>query len=180
MTSGSTVRVKTIVRAFQWALIGAALLVIPQLFLPVGLDFNRSESLPRGLYWHENAPRQLVRGDWACFGYIAPAWAASRHYFPDDAQLCKVVMGLPGDRIENRDGHIYICAPQTPCVDAGQTLKNDSRGRPAEGASLPGIIPAGLFYMGSTRVSNSFDSRYVGLIDHDRISRRIHPLLTER
>ena len=164
----------------QWLLIGSALFVIPQLFLPVGLGFNRSASLPRGLYWHESTPEHLHRGDRACFGYVIPDWAVARHYFPEGAQLCKVVLGLNGDRIVNHDGRISICPPSEPCIDAGQTLKADGRGRPVQGARLPDTVPVGFFYMSSTRVSNSFDSRYLGLIDAHRITRRIYPLVTER
>ena len=159
-------------------MLAAAFVTLPTLVLPSWWTFNHSASLPRGLYWYVSAPRELRRGTLACFEYVAPAWAESRHYFPAGAQLCKVVLGLPGDRVVRNGSQVSVCGP-AECHFVGRLLSTDSHGRKAVAADLPAVIPPRKFYLGSNRVLNSFDSRYLGLIDQAAITRVIYPLVTE-
>jgi conjugative transfer signal peptidase TraF len=145
---------------------------------PVGLSFNHSKSLPRGLYWHRPIASPLRRGELVCFHYEAPVWAKTRHYFPEGILLCKSVLGLPGDRLVKEEGGIAVCAP-AGCSFAGKSLIVDSQGRGIPTLEYPAEIPAGKVFLSSTRVANSFDSRYLGLIDQSSLVRETGPIFTE-
>ena len=75
--------------------------------------------------------------------------------------LIKRVVGLPGDRIESRDGHVYVndkLLPET-YLDAGITTVNLTRQ----------TVPAHrIFVMGDNR-GNSEDSRVFGPIKQDLV-----------
>ncbi len=171
-------RVHRAVNILQWVVILCTVFAIGDAWSPYGLSYNPSPSLPLGLYWDTPVPRELHRGELACFPYVPPVWAAARDYLPPAAQICKIVMGVAGDHILRNGRSIFICH-QGSCISGGLILKADSKGRPAVPAALPSVIPAGEYYMGSTRVPNSFDSRYLGLIPYSSMTRAIHPVITE-
>lgn len=171
--------VKKLFRALQWVLIICGVLVLIEMNSPYGISINPSPSLPLGLYWDSPVPAKLHRFELACFSYAPPAWAMPRHYYSPGAQICKWVYGLPGDRIVRNGRTLHICH-KNKCIFAGVILKTDSEGRPAYGADLPAVIPQDEYYFGSTRVPNSYDSRYLGLIDSVQVTRVIHPLWTQK
>jgi len=82
---------------------------------------------------------------------------------PDNGikDLIKRVVGLPGDTLESRDGHIYVNGKKLkePYLDKGTTTVNLTRQ----------TIPADhIFVMGDNR-GNSEDSRVFGPIDEDLV-----------
>ena len=144
---------------------------------PWRLGYNRTDSLPLGLYLAHRAPQALERGDYVCFRYREPSWAVGR-YLPDGAQLCKEVLGLPGDTVLQEQNALYLVhgGKRAPL---GSLLSADSKGRAVPVQSWgTTVIPPGQFYLGSTRIPTSFDSRYLGLISQSDILARIYPLLT--
>lgn len=167
--------VQKLMKVLQWTLIICGVLALIEMNSPYGISFNPSPSLPMGVYWDGPVPHKLHRNELACFSYAPPAWAFSRHYYSVGTQICKWVLGLPGDRIVKNGRTMHICHGDK-CVFAGVILKTDSEGRPAYAASFPSVIPEGEYYFGSTRVPNSYDSRYLGLIDYRDVTRVIHPL----
>jgi signal peptidase I len=75
--------------------------------------------------------------------------------------LIKRVVGLPGDTLESRDGHVYLNGKRLEegYLDAGVLTVNLTRQ----------TIPAGhVFVMGDNR-GNSEDSRVFGPIDEDLV-----------
>lgn len=171
-------RVHKLIKTLQWALIISAVLAGVELYCPYGLSINPSPSLPMGLYWDGPAPKTLHAGELACFSYAPPQWAIARHYYKPGVNFCKWVLGVPGDTIIKKGRAISICHAGQ-CISAGVVMKTDSEGRPIFAAALPRVIPAGEYYFGSTRVPNSYDSRYLGLIDATTVTRVIHPLFTQ-
>ena len=165
----------------QAALVGVIALLLLQMLAPAGLTWNRSESLPRGLYSFTKAEGSLQRGQLVCFAYQAPEWAKARHYFPEGALLCKEVLGLPGDRVRVEGGEVTVCpGAGAACRSGGHVRTQDSQGRPVPAVLQPGVVPEGALYLGATRRPNSFDSRYLGLIPRPRVVRVITPVWTEK
>ncbi|KWT98320.1 MULTISPECIES: S26 family signal peptidase [unclassified Variovorax] len=146
--------------------------------VPYSLSWNVTASIPRGLYLSTEATTTpLVRGQIGCFAYSAPTWAEARHYFPDGFQLCKYALGLPGDVVEV-DASLRVSSAAGKHADVA-FASADSRGRPmprAEG--LAGAIPRGEYLLLAPAHTNSLDSRYLGRIAHERLTRTLVPLLT--
>jgi conjugative transfer signal peptidase TraF len=155
-----------------------ALILIADAFSPVGISINHSKSLPRGIYWNTPIPTAFQRGQLVCFPYVAPQWAKSSNYFLRGTLLCKAVLGLPGDKIVMDGRNVSVCE-DTRCYAAGRVLSEDTLHRAVPLPQYPAIIPQGELFLSATRVPNSFDSRYLGLIAETEIVREIHPLLTE-
>jgi type IV secretory pathway protease TraF len=154
-----------------WAIAATAALAFEN-HSPYGITYMSSPSLKEG--WYETQPIRfpLKRGETVCAVYHEPAWAIGRHYLPNRSFICKHVFGLPGDRIEVTHRVVHICpqplvaqaqVPGQKCLFAGRILTRDPSGRPVFAAALPKRIPAGYVYLGSTRVKDSFDSRYLGV-----------------
>lgn len=173
-TAGGSTRARLMVVNVLMGFIVVIVLLAHQSAFPVGITWNSSASLPVGLYWHKTSTAMPKHGDKVCFSYRAPEWAVSRNYFFDGALLCKIALGLPGDRIVQAEDRVELCRP-SGCEDVGRVLAFDSQGRPVQPAELPEAIPEGYVYLGIPAVPNSFDSRYLGLIDARDIQRTIYP-----
>lgn len=149
--------------------------------VPYSLAWNRTPSIPMGLYLTETiTPTKLVRGDIACFEYAPPDWARQRKYFPAGVSLCKPVAGMAGDVVRHEGTKLFIkTAGDAEFKFLGDYAATDSVKRPLPQDALPeGAIPEGSFLMIAGRHPNSLDSRYLGLVPAASLKRRIHPLYT--
>jgi type IV secretory pathway protease TraF len=148
---------------------------------PYGVRYVRTASIPTGLYgssWLDHRP--LERGQGVCFKFTPSSWFAERNYFPANANICKYVLGIPGDEVRPNGTQMQICHAGQ-CTNVGEVLPTDRTGRPTHGAfTTPVVIPAGQYYLGSTYSTRSFDSRYIGLIDARTIDVRITPIWTNK
>ena len=72
--------------------------------------------------------------------------------------LIKRVIGLPGETVEARDGHIYV---ERQAIDEPYLAATASPPAPSEPITIP---PNHYWVMGDNR-ANSKDSRYFGAID---------------
>jgi conjugative transfer signal peptidase TraF len=145
---------------------------------PWFIAYNRTDSIPEGLYLAHRGASTLTRGQLVCFRYHEPAWAAGR-YLPNGAQVCKEVLGLPGDTVTQAGQHLQLARTGGGTESLGDLLSADSKGRVVPSQSWgKTVIPAGQYYLGSTRITTSFDSRYLGLIDKADVLERIYPLYT--
>ena len=81
-------------------------------------------------------------------------------WFPNDPSksYIKRVIGLPGETIEERDGHIYINGRelQEPYLDPQRTLKRENK--------PPIYVQEHYYYVMGDNRDNSSDSRYWGLV----------------
>lgn len=148
---------------------------------PYSLVYNVTPSIPKGFYKATVVkPTELVRGDLACFPYSAPQWAKDRAYLPEGMELCKPLVGLPGDRIEREGDRIFLITPQSTKRQLLATVSPvDSKGRAMPLDALPeGTLSATQFVFISNRVPNSYDSRYYGVIPTHIVRTRITPLYT--
>ncbi len=165
--------------ALAFALTTAALWMY-QAKVPYGLAWNRTPSIPLGLYGTLTYDRQVLkRGDLVCFAYQAPSWAESRKYAPEGTRLCKPIAGVPGDELQVDASRVTVRGSDG--YELSVELKNvDTKGRPMPlNALVSGAIPRGQYLLLATYLPNSYDSRYLGLIPQERISHRAWPLLTK-
>lgn len=159
-----------------------AAVVLTLAISPIKPAWNKTESLPIGLYLStaHDAYAPLSRGQLACAPYERPTWAKGNYMYPGEL-FCKRVLGVPGDIVNTRpDGTNEICH-NGKCEEVGKPLTKDSAGRPMEHITWTSqVIPSGMYYLGSTRRPNSMDSRYLGLIAQDKIAKTLRPVWTEQ
>jgi len=167
-----------------WYLLAAATVVICLFssFSPWTLRWNITASLPEGLYLaSEYRGQDLQRHEIACFAYEPPAWAASRRYYEPGFVLCKYVLAVPGDRIEIAGRTVSANERGRPARWLGDFVETDSRGRPVKPAVRERfVLQPSQYWLGSTRHSYSFDSRYLGPIARERVLFTLTPLLTRQ
>ncbi len=129
------------------------------------LIYNPSTSAPKGFYWIDSRTA-FHRNDFvAAFPpEDAQILASDRGYLPKNLPVLKTIYGVEGDRVCAENGAVFI--NETRVVDV---LENDSLGRkmPLQNGCLQ--LKAGEFFLLSTQIPNSFDSRYFGPVGEDRI-----------
>ena len=105
---------------------------------------------------------------WAAYGYgdivvfdPPESWSAG-----SGVPFIKRIIGLPGDKVDLRDGHVYVndIAVNEPYI-FGTSSGDPQPTEPAPGGASSWLVPAGeLFVMGDHR-GNSADSRSFGPIE---------------
>jgi conjugative transfer signal peptidase TraF len=146
----------------------------------LGFRINVTPSLPYGLYRFTARPLPPERLASFCLESDLSSLARDRGYLAPGScpsglrPLLKQVVGLPGDVIGLQDGMMVlngqVLAHTAPAVC-------DSKGRSVRPSRLRvGVIPPGQALMLAQR-SDSFDSRYFGLVPLDRIQ-WVEPICT--
>jgi conjugative transfer signal peptidase TraF len=137
------------------------------------LVWNRTASLPRGLYWVARET-SWQRGDLVVFP-VPPAMRPLVHergYLPDGYVLLKPVVAVAGDRVCTTGDVAFVNdAP------IGSLLPTDSDGRPLPHDDLCGAVPPHHLYVASHH-PRSFDSRAFGPVDAATIRGKATPLWT--
>lgn len=164
------------------ALVVAGVVGVLFLVQPYSLAWNRTASIPRGLYLAKvlkpdaSLPPQ---GSLLCFRYSPPPWAQTRGYFLKGFRLCKQLLGLPGDVLlpASQGAPMVLKTAQgdwkLPLIAA------DNRARPMpQDALKPGVVPANHVVMLALAHANSLDSRYLGPIPRPALSHQIWPIWT--
>ena len=106
------------------------------------------------------ADREPTRGDIVAFR--VPLAAAARCGVPPDAVFVDRVLGLPGERIEQRDGVIRIDGSPISALYA-------PRARPGGADFGARRIPAGQYFVVGDNRAQSCDSRVWGTLPGDRL-----------
>jgi len=144
---------------------------------PWRVSFNRTESLPLGFYLVSDNVGLLKRGQAVCFRYVEPDWAKGR-YLPPGSFICKEVLGLPGDSVISAPHELILRAPDGAHALHLPLLEHDRKGKVLEHPEWAPKqqVPDGSLFLGSVRVPNSFDSRYLGFINRSAVVNTITPL----
>lgn len=140
----------------------------------VHLIYNKTSSLPRGLYWvlEGRTPR---RGDLIAFAVPARVrpLVIQRRYLPAGAYLLKPVVASEGD---------HVCTTSALVLVNGRVLgslvDHDARGRPLPVYSICDVLRTNELYVASSK-KNSFDSRAFGPVRVDWVRGVAVPLWTE-
>lgn len=159
--------VKSLAKTLVCAAAAYAALTTAAKLNPYSVVYNRTASIPLGLYLvKEVSPKEVKLGDIGCFAYSAPAWAEGRNYFPPRFRLCKPVFAGPGEAVERKDGKLYVAKPGAPLQEVALYAKHDSKGRALSDMALPAssVVPIHHWLMLASEKPNSFDSRYLGYI----------------
>ena len=110
--------------------------------------------------------QSLQRGDLVAFRF------PGSRYYREGVLFVKEVEGLPGDHLEIRsDRTVRLNGAFLDTVRA-----TDSQGKAVEPFLFDGVIPVGVYFLYSP-ARNSYDSRYYGLIEKERVVGRVIPLL---
>ena len=100
--------------------------------------------------------------------------------YPDGTSFIKRIEGKPGDILTTRRGCVTVRRRDGKARPLGCALRRAPDGRPVpyrmHWKDTP--IPRGQFYAGSTRVPQSYDSRYFGLVKRQQIIGTVQPLWT--
>ena len=171
------------VRTFARTLlaVGATLAVVAVGSHLVGVRFNYTESLPRGLYLASDFdPATARRGQLveACPGPEAAETVAD--YLPNGdcpggvIPLGKEIAALPGDRVVVDSLGVAVDGARLP---NSAPLFRDRAGRPLSPRLGEHVLGTGEYWLHSGRVPTSIDSRYVGPVSDVRSALR--PLLVE-
>lgn len=153
-------------RRTRWLLIVISILIVYAIIngaflLGYGLTKQISASMPEG--WYVTYPIRFPLKRYQTVLFTPPPWALQymdkHHWFRANMLMMKQVYGVPGDFVCIRHQAVWIngknIAPIVPDY--------------APGKSLPKLhycqrLPKDQYFMMSTHIVRSFDSRYIGPI----------------
>jgi conjugative transfer signal peptidase TraF len=170
VTAGAVLRSVATTTLAAAAAAGVAALVASHLV------WNRTESVPRGLYWLSDASARSPHvGELVAFpvpGSVA-ALVAERRYLPRGVTLLlKPVAAAAGDEVCAEDAALRINREVFGPVPVA-----DSLGRPLPHLEGCAVVPHGALFVASHH-ARSFDSRVFGFIDTAALRGRARPLWT--
>ncbi|MDT0632954.1 S26 family signal peptidase [Rubrivirga litoralis] len=152
-----------------------------------GVRINFTESLPRGFYLSAPVlPQDVRRGQLVTFCPHAEAVAAVAPYLlagsacpgPDGPAsllaLAKMVVAVPGDTVTVDSAGVRV---GSVALARSAPLAYSRSGQPVTAALGTHVLGPGEFWMHSSRVAYSLDSRYFGPVRDVR--RVIRPVLVE-
>lgn len=161
--------------------VAAAFVVVAVAGHALGVRFNYTTSLPRGLYLASPFdPAEARRGMLVAACPDENAAAALADYLPNGPcpggviELAKAIAGLPGDRVVLDSTGVSVDGQRLP---NSAPLFHDRRGRPLSPRLGAYVLGPGEYWLYSGRVPTSIDSRYFGPVSDARASLR--PLLVE-
>ncbi len=128
------------------------------------LVWNRTESMPTGLYFVSRADR-LIRGDVVAYqpGPGEAAWLESRQYTGKGWLLIKQVAALDGDEVCREQESVFVNK-----VLVARAQKSDSAGRDLPAWQGCSILKNGDAFFLSDH-ARSIDGRYFGIQPAERI-----------
>lgn len=143
----------------------------------VGLRYNASSSVPRGLYLvRPFVLAEVGRGAYVCLRAWADAASAAlrgTEWALERKVLLKRAEGLPRDRISDEGGVVAVNGTPLP---GSRRLARDSQGRALPRPSLPVRLGETEFWLASSE--GGFDSRYFGPVHRAALSCIAEPLWT--
>ena len=164
---------------------GSGFCVLVLLLAAMDIRFNPSPSLPLGLYRWERLlaeeARLLERGNIVIFcpDSAASALALRRGYLKrgpcphGSVPLGKPVVATAGDTVEVTPDGVWV---NSILVEKSIPLEVDRKGRPLPVRLNLFVLSESEYFVFSTRVAGSFDSRYYGPVRAQQIVARAKPV----
>lgn len=158
-------------------------IAIYAVFYILGMRINDTRSVAKGVYWSVDEP--IGRGRYVTFcppdtavfrmarhrGYISIGFCPSNY-----AGLMKFVAGVPGDTYRFTEDGLYI---NEALIANTKPIHEDGSGDKLPVLSETGKLGQGEYILMGNAVANSFDARYYGIINQDRIQSVVIPLWIE-
>jgi hypothetical protein len=150
---------------WHWALLGIVASI--GWALPARINVTVTPSLDRRVFFLTGRPAQgeLHSGDYVLFNEAHP-WSGQAA-----TMMTKRIACQPGDRLTVTETHDYFCNG----TYLGRALPADANGTPLPAFSFDGIIPAGQYFLSGGH-PRSYDSRYYGLVTHERFAHKALPI----
>ena len=135
--------------------------------LPAHINVTVTPSLDRRVFFLTGPPAQdeLHNGDYVLFSEAHP-WTGQAATLMTKRVACQ-----PGDRLQVTDSRDYYCND----AYLGRALPTDSAGIALPAFIFDGIIPAGHYFLSGGH-PRSYDSRYYGLVTHERFAHKALPI----
>lgn len=130
-----------------------------------GLSYQDSTSMPEG--WYLTYPIvSLKKGDIVIFEppKVLDQFMIKRHWIDKGMNMLKPIRAMAGDRVCIKHHHLFINEMRVAPV-----FKEDTHGKPLPHLTLCEILKPGAFLLISTKIPNSFDSRYFGPVPRSRL-----------
>lgn len=161
--------------AIMMALAGTGVLLPGLVALPVRLVWNASASAPTGLYRIDSDAKFSV-GDLVA---VRPppglaSFLAERGYLPKGALLIKPILAVSGQTVCRHERTISVDGRVV-----GIALERDHAGRDLPNWQGCELVPVSAVFLMNTRVRDSLDGRYFGLVPADHIIGSAVPLSTD-
>ena len=154
------------------AAVGVSCLLLQGSYEP--FYFNISNSLPVGVYKKNSITEKNVSlGSFVSFPVPSSVeYLTSRDWLSLKIPLIKPIIGLPGDNVCLSPEGLKVNSKYVGAVAAA-----DSKGLPLPHVNFCRNLKEGELWVGSTRIPNSFDSRYFGPIKKTDLIWNVQPLL---
>lgn len=158
-----------------------------QIFLtnsPYRLALNTTASIARGVYLTKFVPvdEPLEVGQVACFQYWEPQNIKNRGYFAPSATLCKPVLAQQGAHVWQEGEELFFSvAGDTTAIKAATVASKDGKGRAIEPffSRIPYELGEGQLLLIASAKPNSLDSRFLGPIRREQVTKIAWPLWVE-
>lgn len=136
---------------------------------------NLTESEPVGLYV-KTKNKEYKKGDYVVINNNLNAFtklAVSRGYLGKSDVFLKQIVGVSGDEIKILNGKLYIND-----IEIGPIYSKDGNDQPLYLMANQGKIAEDCYFLASTKINNSYDSRYFGVIKKEQLSGKVLPAIT--
>lgn len=143
-------------------------LLVAGTLLPYKFSVTLTPSLKHRIYWLTRNPDKVVRGDYVLFHHKE---LAAKVGMKKSEEMLKVIGCNEGDQLTVDAEKKFYCNGEYMVRAKDISLK----GEPLQHFVFNGQIPKGvMFVMGQHK--DSFDSRYFGFVDKNRILAKAYPI----
>ena len=135
-----------------------------------GVTHQFTDSMKKGVFIYAPLPQTIKKNDVVLFS-LSPKWLKfllNKGYLKKPIPVMKKVFATKGDLVCIKRDKIYI-----NYKFIAKTLQFDHNNNILPKTKICRILKKGEFFLMSTKIPNSFDSRYMGIIKRAQIFARV-------